>query len=192
MARSSSRLSSIDLLPEEADEDIAWAHGELRAAKRHKHEILEEFNDRLAAKGIEPISRSAWYRHSVAVAEATRRIERTREITSAITERLEIGSTDDLTIAIAETMKTLVFEMLEDGGRAGWSPKQAKEMAEAVRAIVSAQKTSSDMRRRVEAEMAQRTEAAIDQVRTVQGMTEATAESIRRAILGMPEPGSTE
>ena len=185
MAPGISRLSSIDLLPEEADEDIAWAHAELKSRKRHKYEILDEFNARLADHGIGPISRSAWYRHTVAVAEATRRIEQTREIASAITERLEVGQTDDLTIAVAETIKTLVFEMLQDGGREGFSPKQAKEMAEAVRAAVAAQNVSSDRRRKVEAELASKVDETIEKVGTVAGLSAERIGQLRREFLGV-------
>ncbi|RFC63616.1 DUF3486 family protein [Fulvimarina endophytica] len=182
---SGSRLSSIDRLPAEADDDIVWAHGELKAGKRHKYEILDEFNGRLADKGIGSISRSAWYRHTVAVAEATRRIEQTREIAAAITERLGPGQTDDLTIAVSETIKTLVFEMLQDGGREGFTPKQAKEMAEAIRAAVAAQTVSSDRRRRIEAELDAKVEETLDKVGTVAGLSADRVAQMRRDLLGV-------
>ena len=59
------RLSSIDLLPEEAEEDVVWALEQLRARNLPQTVILAEFNERLADKGIEAISKSSWSRYAV-------------------------------------------------------------------------------------------------------------------------------
>lgn len=47
------RLSSIDMLPEEAADDIVWATQQLAQRTRTQQDILFELNDRLEAKGIE-------------------------------------------------------------------------------------------------------------------------------------------
>jgi hypothetical protein len=41
------RLSSIDLLPEEADEDIVWALEQLRARDPHRAQVLVDRRDPL-------------------------------------------------------------------------------------------------------------------------------------------------
>src|SRR3990167_9509359 len=117
------RLSSIELLPPDAELIVAWAMGELRDRKRHQVEILAEFNERLQALAKEtglvvpPISRTAFNRYTLRLASTARRLEETHEIASAITERLQPGESDDLTVMVAETLKTLIFEILE--GAAG-------------------------------------------------------------------------
>ena len=47
------RLSSMDLIPEEGQDDIVWAVAELNKRQRSAKEILFDLNDRLAAKGID-------------------------------------------------------------------------------------------------------------------------------------------
>src|SRR5688572_17965119 len=123
MARRSGRgrLSSIELLPVEAEPVVAWAMQELRARKHTQVDILDEFNKRLRAVAVEigtpiaPVSLSAFNRYAIRLASIARRLEETREIAGALTERLQPGDADDLTVMVAETIKTLVFELLEAG-----------------------------------------------------------------------------
>ena len=49
------RLSSIELLPAEADEAVAWAAAELIDRTRTADDIHAEFNGKLAAIGLGPI-----------------------------------------------------------------------------------------------------------------------------------------
>jgi len=179
------RLSTIDLLPEEAQPDIIWAMDELRKRDRLQKDILEEFNGRLADKGIGSISSSAFNRHSIKLAATARRVEDTREITKVLTEKLEPGDTDDLTIMVAELIKTLVFELLQNAGEAGLAPKQAMEMARAIQAAASAQNISADRRRKHETEMASKVGAAVDKVAEAAGLTDKRAEEIRNKVLGV-------
>ena len=61
------RLSSLDLLPVDAEADVIWAMGELRARKRLQIDILDSFNLRLTTKGLGPISASAFGRAAMRV-----------------------------------------------------------------------------------------------------------------------------
>lgn len=179
------RLNSIELLPEEAETDILWAMGALRDRDMPQIKILEEFNGRLADRGIAPISSSAFNRHSMKLAAIARRIENTRDIAAVLTERLEPGQTDDLTIAVAEMIKTLVFEMLQASDGEKTTPKEAKEMAEAIRAAVGAQNVSTDRRRKIETDMAAKVEEAVKKVGTEQGFSKETIAAISSQILGV-------
>ncbi|WP_182085205.1 DUF3486 family protein [Aureimonas sp. ME7] len=179
------RLNSIELLPEEAEPDIIWAMGALRERDKPQNKILEEFNGRLADRGIAPISSSAFNRHSMKLAAIARRIESTRDIAAVLTERLEPGQTDDLTIAVAEMIKTLVFEMLQESDGETTTPKQAKEMAEAIRAAVAAQHVSSERRRKIEIEMAAKVEDAVKKVGAERGLSTDVIEAIKGGILGV-------
>jgi len=179
------RLSSIDLLPDEALPDIQWAMEQVKDNNLHKKDIHEEFNRRLAQHNIKPISKSAFSRHSIKLTAIARRIEETREIAAVLTEKLEPGDTDNLTIMVAETIKTLVFEMLTNGSDSDFNPKQAKEMAEALRAAASAQKVSSERLSSVNKELASQVDKAVDKIAEVAGLSEERAKDIRNKVLGV-------
>lgn len=179
------RLSSIDLLPEEAQPIVAWAMGELRYRSRTQLDIHAEFNQQLEAIGLEPISLSAFNRHALRLAAMARRLEETRAIAAAVTERLGPGEADELTVMVAEAIKTLVFELLEHGGEGGMSSKGAMEVARALHHAVSAQAVSTERRRRMEAEFAKKAEKAVDQVAKAKGLTADTVNAIKQQILGV-------
>lgn len=180
------RLSSIELLPPEADEAILWAADELRKREKSQLQIHEEFNARLADLGIGSISKSAFNRHSMKLAYVARRMENTREITKVLTDKLVVGQEDDLTIMTAELIKTLVFELLNEAGEAGFSPKQAMEMAAAIKSAAAAQHISSTRRQKLEEETENKVDEAIEQVsKVVTGLTKERASEIRKKVLGV-------
>lgn len=76
-ARRSGRgvLSSIEMLPEICDEDIAWANAELRERRMPQTEILRQFNARLADRGVKGVSKGAFSRYSVRLAVAAKEAE---------------------------------------------------------------------------------------------------------------------
>jgi hypothetical protein len=106
------RLSSIDTLPEECDEDIAWANAELRERKMPQTEILRQFNARLADRGVKGISKGAFSRYSVRIAIETRKIEASRQITNEVLARLAPGERSDSMIAAVELLKHRIIEMV--------------------------------------------------------------------------------
>ena len=177
------RLSSIDLLPAEADHIVAWAFQELKDRERLQKDIHDEFNEKLAVLDLGPISLSAFNRHSIRLASMARRHEEVRAITSALTERLEPGQTDDLTIMAAETIKTLIFEMMEDGKAS--SPKAAMELARALQSAANSQRLSVDRKRAVQTQFESQVEGAIEKVSAEKGLTADQADFFRREVLGV-------
>ncbi len=143
MKRGRGRLSSIDLLPEWAEPAVTAALAKLRDNKLPQLQILDEFNAELralafAAGVVDPpqISSSAFNRKTMRLAQHGRRLAETREIASALASKLEAGGDEDLTLMLAETIKTLVFEMLEraDGvPAADWSAEMMANFALALR-----------------------------------------------------------
>lgn len=176
------RLSSIDLLPEEAEADIVWVNEELRAGKRLQVDILEEFNSRLADHGITPIQKSSFNRYSVRKARQFRELDEQRRISSELVKSLGSSGTDELTIAVAEMVKMSAFKILEDGLA---DPKGVMELARAAQAAASAQKISADHRRQIEAEFAAKAVKAVDQVAKAKGLTPDTISEIKAQILGV-------
>ena len=151
------QLSSIDLLPPEADPDVLWASQELMARKRTQADILFELNDRLAVIGCDPISKSAFNRYSTRKAALTRRLAETRIIAKTVTEAIGPDGADEVTELAVQLIKQAILEILE-GGRA--NSKQLMELSRALNSALAAQKTSSDVRRNVEAEQNARLEKA--------------------------------
>ena len=62
-----------------------------------------------------------------------------REVANAITDRMEPGDTDAVTVWLAETIKVVIAKIIRLRQDGVFAPKEAKEMAEALRALVSAQ-----------------------------------------------------
>lgn len=153
------RLSSIDLLPEEAEEDLVWALEQLRERKLPQVVILVGFNDRLVAKGIEPVSKSAFNRYAVRKAIQFRRIDETQRIAGELASALGTDGSDHMTVAIAEMLKTAVHERLEEGKL---DPKGMMELGRAISSAVSAQKASAEHRRKLQEEALARVDRAID------------------------------
>ena len=145
------RLSSIDVLPEEASDDVVWACQELAKRSRTQADILFELNDRLEAKGLDTISRSAFSRKSVRLAAAQRRMQEARAMFEGLATQFTASDVDENTVILGEFIKTLIVELIDD--QAGdKTPKQAMELARAFHATVSAQKISTDRRQKIEAE----------------------------------------
>lgn len=152
------RLSSIDLLPDEAEEDVVWALEQLRDRKLPANTILMEFNERLAYKGIEPISKSAWNRYAVRKAIQFRRLDEGQRIAGELSSALGTDGADKMTVAIAEMLKLAVFERLEGGVQ---DSKALMELGRTVSAAVGAQKASAEHRRKLQEEIHSRVDKAI-------------------------------
>ena len=106
------RLSSIEMLPEECDEDIAWALTELRERKMPQSEILRQFNARLADRGIRGISKGAFSRYSLRVAAEMRKLDASRRIMDAVMSRIAPGERSESMIAATELLKYLLMELV--------------------------------------------------------------------------------
>ncbi len=106
------RLSTIDTLPEECDEDIAWANEALRDRKMPGNEILRQFNARLADKGLKGVSKGAFSRYSIRLATEVRKMEASRQITDVILARIPPGERSDGMIAATELLKYRILEMV--------------------------------------------------------------------------------
>ncbi|OYR28486.1 phage protein Gp27 family protein [Brucella pseudogrignonensis] len=147
--RGRSRLDSMELLPEEAQDDVVWAISQLNERRRSQADILFELNDRLEVKGIGPISKSAFNRKSTRLRRRSDQLEERRYIYAGIAEKLtpeEIGRSD---IVLGEFLKTLIDELLDGDGL---NSKNAMELARAYKETVVAQRHSAEHRRKAEQE----------------------------------------
>ena len=191
-SRGRGRLSSIELLPAECDDVIAWAAQELAARDRTQTDIYAEFAARLdevrAATphlDFDTPSFSAFNRYAIRLATMTRRLEEARDIAAAISEKFDAQGSDDLTKIAAEAIKTLIFELLTMSGEGGIAPKDAMQLANALRSAAQAQGISTARRQKIEAEFEDKVDDAVETVARVKGLTRETAESIKVEILGV-------
>lgn len=182
------RLSKIDRLPPEADPDILWALEALRACSMPQNAILDQFNARLASRGIEAISSSSFNRWSIRKAIQFRRLDEVREITNDIVTSLGTGDADDVTIAVAEILKASIYERIEGGEL---KSKEILELSRALGSLVAAQKGSAAYRRQLEERMNAQLEAAAEKVGEAEtamreaGLSAASIAQIRKDVLGL-------
>jgi phytoene dehydrogenase-like protein len=188
-----SRLSGIELLPEECSEIVAWAARELQDRDKTQTDIYSEFHAKMEALQREfrgeldfriP-SFSAFNRFSIKLATLSSRLNQTREIAATIAEKFDAKASDNLTLIAAEAIKTLVFELLTNAGEAGLDPKGAKSLADALRAATQAQGVSLATRQKAEAEFAAKAKEAVQAVAKVKGISEEGANEILDRILGV-------
>ncbi len=188
MRRARGRLSSIDLLPEEAEEDIKWAYEQLKKRKRPQTEILDQLNLKLKIKNLPPISKSAFSRASIRMMAMATRLDETREIAGVLATKFEATESDDLALLLGETIKTIVFEMLENAGELRANSLSAEMMLNLARAVKTAEDTrriTADTRTRIQKEIASKASEAVEAAGKAKGLTRETVDSIKAQILGL-------
>jgi hypothetical protein len=177
-------LSTIDMLPDEAEGAIVWANEQLRERKLPSAVILAEFNERLADLGMAPISKSAWGRYAVRKAIQFRRLDEIQRMGGELARTMDAKAPDEVTVAVAELLKVAIFEILEDGEV---SAAGIMQMSRALQSVVSAQKTSAEYRERLEKEVQERlAKAAKDagEIGKKKGVSPEAIAEINRALLG--------
>lgn len=188
--RGRGRLSSLDLLPDEAQDDLVWACQQLAERRRTQADILFEFNDRLEVKGIDPVSKSSFQRKAVVIATATRERQETRDIFTALAGDIDPAKIDEESIILGEFLKTLIFTLLKPGIE--HNADSIMKLSRGYKEIMVAQKVSTD-RRSAEEERAEkqkakeRAAAAIDAVAKAKGLSLDTIAAIKRDVLGIRE-----
>jgi sugar phosphate isomerase/epimerase len=171
------KLSSIDLLPDEAEPDVVWALEQLRERKLPQTVILAEFNERLIDRGIEPISKSSWSRYAVRKAIQFRKHDEARRMSAELVAQLGADGADEVTVMVAELIKVAMFEQLEQGKL---SPKDIMELARGLSSVVSAQKTSAEHRKKLQDGVLAKVDKAIAAAGEAAGT--ADAESVLKRI----------
>ncbi len=185
------RPSSIDQLPEECEAVVAWAAQELARSDRTQTDIYGEFRTKLIAiqgelgLGFDIPAFSSFNRHAVKLSALTTRLKRSRAMAAAIVDRTDGEDADNVTKAATLTLKTLILEMLESGGEAGWAPKQANEMSAAMKNLQMAENLSTARRQKINAEFEKKAEEVIDTVGKEGGLSADRRAQIKRDFLGV-------
>lgn len=186
------RLSSIDLLPDEAEEAIVWAQQQLRARKLPQNVILSEFNEKLLDLNaqhdldppIEPISKSAFNRFSVRKAIIFRKIDEAHQVGGALVRSMDPEMPAQITTAVAELIKATAFEILENDKP---NAKGLMELSRAVATAVKAQSDGTDYSKKLARDVEAKLEEArrkIGEVGKAKGVSKEALAQINDALMG--------
>ncbi|MDL2401266.1 DUF3486 family protein [Rhizobium mayense] len=185
------RPSAIDQLPEECDAIVAWAAQELAQSGRTQTDIYAEFRTKLIALqgelglGFDIPAFSSFNRHALKIGRLNARLKRSRVMAEAIVDQTAGGTDDNVTMAATLTLKTLILEMLENGGEDGFAPKEAKAMADAMRSLQLAENMSTTRRLKLEAEFAKKTETVLETLAKEPGISKESIARARKEFLGV-------
>lgn len=185
------RLSTIDMLPEEADEDVSWALEQLRERSLPQNVILLEFNERLADKGIEQVSKSTFNRYAVRKAVQWRRLDEAQSMAGELAQSMGTDSSDQMTVIVAEMLKVAAFELLEKDSA---NSKGLMELSRALQSAVSAQRGSEEYRRKLEQRVSSEVEKAADRAEEFgreAGLSAEQLAQMRRSFLGVKPGGAS-
>ncbi|HEY8136250.1 MAG TPA: phage protein Gp27 family protein [Methylocystis sp.] len=180
------RLSSLDLVPEEGQEDIQWAMEQLNERKRTASDILFELNDRLTAKGLEQftISKSAFNRRSLRVAAMNARYAERTAIVKAMAPSMTPEAIEEMDRVVGEILKMAVLEVLDQVG-GDLTPKGAMELARGYQSVIQGQAKSAEAREKREKQFAEKVAKGVDAVAKAKGLTTETADELKAKILGI-------
>jgi hypothetical protein len=179
------RISSIDRLPDWCDEAVRWAFTALKERDLTQLEILDGLNERIRAaawaegvtdaEAIPQISKSAFNRRAMRLAAVGRRLEETREIAAILTPKFEGENAEQITLLLAQTIKSLTFEMLENAGNELKADGETAEMlmfaSRALKHAEEAQKISADTKARILRDFTTKAEAAVAKVAAKTGVS---------------------
>jgi len=191
MGKGRGRLSSIDLLPEEAQPCVSAALAALSERKRTQEDIRRELNECLAKLGLGPISRSTFNRKALQIAAVGRQLQQAREVAAVMAEKLSDLPEGDIGLLLIEALKTLIYDVImnealaAEGGRAGL--KMFSQAADAIMRLERARKTNAETRRLALREFAQAAEEAVERAGREAGLSAEAVAQIRREVLGVVE-----
>lgn len=192
MATGRGRLSSLELLPPEANAIVAWAASELADREKTQTEIYAEFVTRCQQLMAEHRGElefkvpafSSFNRFSMRQARMSRRLDQTREIVKVLSQKHDAQTADEVTIIAAEMIKAAVLYATGDGEDV-MGGKELKALAEALRAAQAAQNMSSTRKAKETEQLQARLGEAVETVAKAKGLTAETTEQIKAEILGV-------
>jgi len=184
-------LNSLDRVPEAGRDAVAWAMGELNARARTQSDILFELNDRLAAVGVDPISKSAFNRAAVRCYARRRRSEDHAAVLAITNENLDEQKIERTDMVLGEMIKMLVCEVI-DAHEGGIDPQGTAFLARAFRDVKTAESLSRELQEKRQRQLEQTVDAATKAVGRARGLTAETIEQLRAEILGVKPAAQVE
>jgi hypothetical protein len=126
------------MLPEEAEPDVVWALEQLRERTMPQNAILDEFNKRLADRGIAAVSKSAWSRYAVRKAIQFRKLDEVQRMSGELVASLGSDGPGPGHRRGRRDAEARDVPLLEEGST--MDSKGVMELARALSSAVSAQK----------------------------------------------------
>lgn len=179
------RLSSIDLLPDEAWPHVRAALDALAERRRTQEDIRNELNNHLLTLGCDPVSRSAFHRKALQLAVVGEKIRAAREIAAVFAEKQAAMPEGDVALLINETIKVLIYELVTEEGMtdASTSAKMMKEVSLALYRLEQARKISHGTRAQIAKDVGGKAMAAIGAAEA-RGIIDKEAANKAREIMG--------
>jgi hypothetical protein len=178
------RLSSIEMLPEEAQEAVNWAATAIEERKLPLNEILAEFNRQLVGLGLEPVSKSAFSRYAVRQAILYRDMAEGRAMVGELADKLGLKGDKPIDVAFSEMLKISALALVRPGQV---TEDSLLALARTVKVINEAEAIAAENERRKErdakekAEEQKKAEAVSSQARRA-GVSEGTLTEINRLL----------
>lgn len=188
MARSGrGRLSSIDLLPDEAVPHVRAALDALAERRRTQDDIREELNNHLMALDIAPVSKSAFNRKALQVAVNAEKLMQGREIAAIMGEKLAEAGDGDVGLLLNETIKSLVYDVVMDAALSDESQsiKMLKEASITLMRLEQARSLNFTAAVKKKDNFVEIAGEAIEKAATESGLDAATVSQLRRDFLGI-------
>jgi Protein of unknown function (DUF3486) len=179
------RLSSMDLLPEDAWPHVREALDALADRKLPQEKIRETFNAHLLALGYDPVSRSAFNRKSLSLAKIGENIRQAREMAAIFAEKMDDMPDGDVGMLINEMVKVIIYNMTEDIAAKDIEvgAKLLKEVSLTLHRLEQAGNISVKRRREIELRASAKAADVVEKVAKERGLSAETAEAIKNKVL---------
>jgi hypothetical protein len=185
------RLSSIDLLPDEALPDVQWAIEELKARRRTADSIRDELNQRLLSiPGCKPISKSSFGRYSLHLAAHGAAMMQLRDAAAMFAERMDEEPDGDVGLLLVETIKSLVYSvMMAEQDKETPDMKMLKAAADAVYSLEIARRTNLKAAHVKREKFITQAADEVEKAAKEAGLSADRAAQLRREVLGVRPAG---
>jgi hypothetical protein len=181
------RLSSIDLLPDEARPHVIAALAALKERKRTQDDIRDELNNHLLAMGIDPVSKSAFNRTALHYAMYGRRMMELREMSAHFAQKMDEIPDADVGMLLNEQLKSMAYDLLGELTLSddAVSMKMLKEASLLVHRLEAAKKLTAQSHKQIVDNYAAKASKVVESVAKTRGLSADTAEEIKAKILGI-------
>lgn len=201
--RGRGRLSSIDLLPREADDIIVWAAGELAKRERTLTDIYGEFHTRLIAlQGDQGLAFdipafSSFHRYSMAQAKLAREMEESNQIMATLAGRLDGIGDEDATVVLIALVKSIIVRTIQGRDHGSFDAEEILFLSRSLQQLVASSRHSTAQRQLIQSKVDAAKEEAIDKAEVAAREAGVSAERIaqmRREFLGVrpQKPGEVK
>jgi hypothetical protein len=178
------RLSSIQKLPPDIKKELDRC---LRDSVMSQKDIREFINEKLEAAGEKIVSRSSFNRYATQMETAGQRLRESRQVAAGWMAEFGEKPTGEVGNLMIELIRTMAFDFTLDTANSGKpvSPKILAQLSLAVQRLETAAEKNTKREKELRQAFAEEAAAAIDEVVGEAGITDKTATTIKRKILGI-------